>query len=112
MGFFGGAEGAGPFKKGFGGGSLPVLGGEGGWPAAPEGVSPPPAAPPLQPLEVRQHVGIAPAAIAHLRPGIKILTLAAVVDVAVDRGRSAERLAARRIDAAAAGPRAHLLLVS
>jgi hypothetical protein len=66
----------------------------------------------LHPLEVRQHVGIAPAAIAHLRPGVEILTLAAVVDMAVDRGRAAERLAARRIDAAAIGVGPRLLLVA
>src|SRR5258708_5177075 len=67
--------------------------------------------PPLQPLEVGQDIGIAPAAIAELRPGVEILALAAVVDVAVDRGRTAQRLAARRIDAAATGPRADLLLI-
>src|SRR6202043_921747 len=78
-------------------------------PSRPRNASPP--SPPLQPLEVRQHVRIAPAAIAELRPGVEILALAAVVDVTVDRGRAAEGLAARRIDAAAAGPRAHLLLV-
>ena len=65
----------------------------------------------LQPLEIGQHVRIAPAAIAELRPGVEILALAAVVDVAVDRRRAAERLAARRVDAAAAGPRPRLLLV-
>src|SRR5258707_3060629 len=67
--------------------------------------------PPL-PLEIGQHVRIAPAAVAELRPGIKILALAAVVDVTVDRRRPAERLAARRIDAAAAGPRPRLLAVA
>src|SRR5207245_654582 len=66
---------------------------------------------PFQPLEIRQHVRIAPAAVAELRPGIEILTLAAVVDMAVDRRRAAERLAARRVDAAAAGPGPRLLLV-
>ena len=65
----------------------------------------------FHPLEIGQHVRIAPAAIAKLRPGIEILALAAVVDVAVDRGGAAERLAARRVDAAAAGPRPRLLLV-
>ena len=38
----------------------------------------------LHPLEVRHHVRIAPAAIAHLRPGIEILALAAIVDEAVN----------------------------
>ena len=66
---------------------------------------------PLQPLEIGQHIRIAPAAITELRPGVEILALAAIVDVAVDRGRAAERLAARRIDAAAAGPGPRLLLV-
>src|SRR3979409_314207 len=58
---------------------------------------------PLQPPEIGQHIRIAPAAIAELRPGIEILALAAIVDVTIDRGGSAERLAARRVDAAAAG---------
>ena len=66
---------------------------------------------PLQPLEIGQHIRIAPAAIAELRPGVEILALAAIVDVAVDRGGAAERLAARRVDAAAAGPGTRLLLV-
>jgi len=66
---------------------------------------------PLQPLEVRQHILITPAAIAELRPGVEILALAAIIDVTVDRRRTAERLAARRIDAAAAGPGPRLLLV-
>ena len=63
---------------------------------------------PLQPLEIRQHVRIAPAAIAELRPRVKVLALAAIVDMAVDRTRSAECLAARRKDAAASGPLARL----
>src|SRR5260370_29857600 len=67
---------------------------------------------PLQPLEIRQHIRIAPAAIAELRPGVEILALAAVVDVTVDRGGAAEGLAARRVDAAAPGPGTPLLLVS
>ena len=65
----------------------------------------------FQPLEIGQHVLIAPAAIAELRPGVEILALAAIIDVAVDRGGAAERLAARRVDAAAAGPGTRLLLV-
>src|SRR6202022_2708788 len=70
------------------------------------------ADPALQPLEVWQHIRIAPAAIAELRPGVEILALAAVVDVTIDRGGAAERLAARRVDAAAPGPGARLLLIS
>src|SRR6202035_3733345 len=70
-----------------------------------------PADAPLHPLEIRQHIRIAPAAIAKLRPGVEILALAAVVDVTVDRGGAAQRLAARRVDAAAPGPRTRLLLV-
>src|SRR6266403_3900259 len=66
---------------------------------------------PLQPLEVWQHVWIAPAAIAQLCPGVEILALATIVDVAIDRGGATERLAARRVDAAAPGPGARLLLV-
>ena len=69
------------------------------------------ADPLLHPLEIRQHIRIAPAAVAELRPGIEILALAAVVDVTVDRGGAAERLATRRVDAAAAGPGPRLLLV-
>ena len=64
---------------------------------------------PLQPLEVRQHVRIAPAAVSALRPAVIVEPLAAIVDVAVDRRRSAERLAARRENAPPAGPFARLL---
>src|SRR4029450_9595254 len=66
---------------------------------------------PLQPLEIGQHIRIAPTAIAVLRPGVEIQALAAVVDVPVDRGGPAEGLAARRVDAAAPGPGTRLLLV-
>src|SRR6185369_12644016 len=69
------------------------------------------ANPPFQPLETGQHVRIAPATVAELRPCIEVLSLAAVVDVPVDRGGAAERLAARRVDAAAAGPRTRFLLI-
>ena len=69
------------------------------------------ADPAFHPLEIRQHVLIAPAAVAVLRPGVEILALAAIIDVAVDRGRTAERLAARRVDAAAVGIGTGLLLV-
>ncbi len=41
---------------------------------------------PLQPLEIGQHVGIAPAAVAALRPAVVVGALAAIVDVSVDRG--------------------------
>src|SRR5262249_3934702 len=58
-----------------------------------------------------QYVGVAPTAIAHLRPGVEVEGLATVVDVAVDRGRAAERLATRRVDATPAGPGPYLLLV-
>ena len=90
---------------------LPVHGGDGQIAVAPAIGVLALADAPLQPLEIGQHVRIAPAAIAELRPGVEILALAAVVDVAVDRGRAAERLAARRVDAAAAGPGPRLLLV-
>src|SRR5260370_24124659 len=70
------------------------------------------ADPALQPLEIRQHIRIAPAAIAELRPGVEILALAAIVDVTIDRGGAAERLAARRVDAPAPGPGTRLLLIS
>src|SRR6266700_915392 len=63
------------------------------------------------PLEIRQHVRITPAAIAELRPSVEILPLAAIIDVTVDRGGTAERLAARRVDATAAGVGTGLLLV-
>ena len=63
---------------------------------------------PLAAPEVGQHVGIAPAAIAALRPAVEVEPLAAIVDVAVDRARAAQRLAARRGDAPAAGPFAGL----
>src|SRR5262249_59470673 len=90
---------------------LPVHGGHGQAAVAAAKRFVPLADPPLQPLEVWQDVRIAPAAIAHLRPGIEILALAAIVDVAVDRRRAAERLAARRIDAASAGIGTGLLLI-
>ena len=63
---------------------------------------------PLHAPEVGQHVGVAPAAVAELRPGVEVHALAAVVDVAVDRAGAAERLAARGEDAPAAGPFAGL----
>ena len=63
---------------------------------------------PLHALEVGEHVGVAPAAIAELRPGVEVHALAAIVDVAVDGAGAAERLAARREDAPPAGPLAGL----
>src|ERR1700730_19168385 len=48
---------------------------------------------------------------AELRPGVEIRALAAIIDVTVDRGGAAQRLAARRIDAAAPGPGTRFLLV-
>ena len=53
--------------------------------------------------EDRQHLAIAPAAIAELRPGVVVLRLAAHEDHAVDRGRAAQQLAARNGNAALAG---------
>src|SRR5262249_1840775 len=47
----------------------------------------------LGPAEVGQHLGEAPAAVAALRPAVEVGGLAAVVDVAVDRARAAQRLA-------------------
>ena len=58
----------------------------------------------LGPPEIGQHVGIAPAVIAALRPTVEIHALAAIVDMAVDRAGAAQRLAARGGDAPAPGP--------
>ena len=63
---------------------------------------------PLHAPEIGEHVGIAPAAVPHLRPGVVVHALAAVVDVAVDGARPAERLAAGRQDAPSASPLAGL----
>src|SRR4051794_41854103 len=65
--------------------------------------------PALQALEVRQHVRIPPIAVAALLPAIIIEPLPAIVDVSIDRTRSAQGLAARRQDAPPAGPLARLL---
>src|SRR5712692_8983231 len=59
--------------------------------------------PVLSLLEVWQHVVSAPAAIAELPPMVEILGLAADVDEAVDRRRSAQHPAARIGDRAAGG---------
>src|SRR5512143_3489638 len=56
----------------------------------------------LGPLVVGQHVHIAPAAIAALRPTVQIGALAAVVDHAVDRTGPAQRTALRGGDGATA----------
>src|SRR6202011_1092694 len=56
----------------------------------------------FHPPEDRQHVLIAPAAVAELGPVVVILRLAAHIDHAVDRARSAHHLAARHVDAASA----------
>ncbi len=111
IGIFGYAETDGSLHEGFAQRILPIHRRDGQIAVAPAKRFIALADPPLQPLEVGQDIRIAPAAIAELRPGIEILTLAAVVDVAVDRGRSAQRLAARRVDAAPAGPRPRLLLI-
>ena len=55
----------------------------------------------LEPLEVRQDIGIAPTVIARSRPMVVILALAADRDQPVDRARTAERLSARPVDPAA-----------
>ena len=54
----------------------------------------------LAAFEIGQDIGIGPAAIAHLAPGVEIRPLAAIIDMAVDRAGAAQRLAARRIDRA------------
>src|ERR1700730_6591706 len=53
--------------------------------------------------ENRQYLSVAPAAIAELRPGIVVLRLATDEDYAVDRGRAAQKLAARNRNAPLAG---------
>ena len=54
-------------------------------------------------LEEGQDVVVAPAAVAHLRPGVEVLRLAAHEGHAVDRAGAAEQLAARHREAAAVG---------
>jgi len=58
--------------------------------------------------EIRQHVLIRPAGIAHLAPQVEILLLAADVDEPVDGTRSAKHLAARPQHSAAAELRERL----
>src|SRR6185436_7545701 len=57
----------------------------------------------LDALEERQHVLVGPAGIAHLRPGVEVLRLAADIGHAVDRARAAQQLAARHREPAAPG---------
>ena len=49
--------------------------------------------------EERQHVLVAPALVAHLRPAVEVLCLAAHEGHAVDRARAAQQAAARHRDA-------------
>ena len=58
------------------------------------------ADPPLEPLEIGQQVGVAPARVAALRPVVEIVGLTAVDDHAVDRARSADGAADRDDDRA------------
>ena len=53
----------------------------------------------LRLAEIWQHVIEAPAAAAHLRPAVEVRWIAAHVQHAVDRARTAQRLAARPVDA-------------
>ena len=64
--------------------------------------------PALRLIEIRAHVLVGPAAIAELRPVIVIVGLAANIEQAVDRARSAEALAAREEDRAPARLRLRL----
>ncbi len=50
-------------------------------------------------LEVGQHVGVAPAVVPHLPPGVVVQRVAAHEEHAVDRRRAAQHLAARQPDA-------------
>ena len=68
--------------------------------------------PALDALEVRQHVGIGPAARALLRPAVVVGGIAARERHHVDRGRAAEHLAAHLLDAAAVEVRVRLRLVA
>ncbi len=54
----------------------------------------------LEALEVRQHLGIAPAVVAECPPAIVVLALAANRNQPIDRAGSAERLPARPVDPA------------
>ena len=54
----------------------------------------------LGPLEQRQHVGVAPAVVPQVRPGVVVAAMTARVDHPVQRARSAEHLAARPLQLA------------
>ena len=54
-------------------------------------------------LEEGQHLAVAPAAVAHLRPGVEVLRLAAHECIAVDGAGAAEQPAARDRQSAAVG---------
>ena len=66
----------------------------------------------LHPLEVRQHVLVAPALRAEPLPVVVVARRAAQEHQAVDRARPAQHLAARPDDAAAVQPRLRLGLVA
>src|SRR3954464_9914843 len=59
-------------------------------------------------LEEGQDLSVAPAAVAHLRPGIEILGLATDKNHSVDRAGTAEQFAARYREPAAVGARLRL----
>src|SRR5205823_3247018 len=59
------------------------------------------AFPSLAAFEVRQHIGIGPAPRAFLRPAVVVAAMAARVSHHVDRGRTAQHLAAHGLDPAA-----------
>ena len=59
-------------------------------------------------LEERQDLSVAPAAVAHLRPGIEVLGLAADKHHSVNRAGTAEQFAARHREPAAVGARLRL----
>jgi hypothetical protein len=58
-------------------------------------------------LEEGQDLRVAPAAVAHLRPGIEVLGLAANKHHSVNRAGTAEQFAARHREPAAVGARLH-----
>ena len=63
-------------------------------------------------LEEGQHIVIAPAPVARLRPEVVILFLAAHIEQPVDRGRTAQRLAPRPVERASVQARIGLGLVA
>ena len=62
----------------------------------------------LHALEDRQDIIVAPTAVAHLRPGIEVLSLATDKHHSVDRAGAAEQLASRHREPAAVGARLRL----